>query len=40
MTVMQNLTHCPKDQVEEVLSLIAELLPPLLKGELYDVFLT
>ncbi|KAI0287813.1 hypothetical protein BC826DRAFT_1093244 [Russula brevipes] len=27
MTVMQNLAHRPKDQVEEALSLIAELLP-------------
>ena len=40
MTVMQNLAHRPKDQVEEALSLIAELLPPLPKGELYDVFST
>jgi E3 ubiquitin-protein ligase TRIP12 len=32
MTVMQNLAHRPKDQVEEALSLIAELLPPLPKG--------
>jgi E3 ubiquitin-protein ligase TRIP12 len=34
MTVMQNLAHRPKDQVEEALSLIAELLPPLPKGML------
>jgi E3 ubiquitin-protein ligase TRIP12 len=35
MTVMQNLAHRPKDQVEEALSLIAELLPPLPKGRLW-----
>jgi E3 ubiquitin-protein ligase TRIP12 len=35
MTVMQNLAHRPKDQVEEALSLIAELLPPLPKGMPY-----
>lgn len=33
MTVMQNLAHRPKDQVEEALSLISELMPPLPKGE-------
>jgi E3 ubiquitin-protein ligase TRIP12 len=33
MTVMQNLAHRPKDQVEEALSLICELMPPLPKGE-------
>ena len=38
MTVVQNLAHRPKDQVEEALSLIAELLPPLLKGKLSAVF--
>lgn len=32
MTVMENLAHRPKDQVEETLSLISELLPPLPKG--------
>ena len=32
MTVMENLAHPPKDQVEEALSLISELLPPLPKG--------
>ena len=32
MTVMENLAHRPKDQVEEALSLISELLPPLPKG--------
>jgi E3 ubiquitin-protein ligase TRIP12 len=36
MTVMQNLAHRPKDQVEEALSLIAELLPPLPKGMLSE----
>ena len=32
MTVMDNLAHRPKDQVEEALSLISELMPPLPKG--------
>ncbi|KAF8261592.1 hypothetical protein EI94DRAFT_1789382, partial [Lactarius quietus] len=32
MTIIQNLAHRSKDQVEEALSLIAELLPPLPKG--------
>lgn len=32
MTVMENLAHRPKDQVEEALSLLSELLPPLPKG--------
>lgn len=32
MTVMQNLAHRPKEQVEETLNLISELLPPLPKG--------
>lgn len=32
MTVMQNLAHRPKEQVEEALTLISELLPPLPKG--------
>ena len=32
MAVMENLAHRPKDQVEEALSLISELLPPLPKG--------
>ena len=40
MTVMQNLAHRPKDQVEEALSLIAELLPPLPKGKLYAIYPT
>ncbi len=34
MTIMENLAHRPKDQVEEALSLISELMPPLPKGEL------
>lgn len=34
MTVMQNLAHRPKDQVEEALTLVSELLPPLPKGML------
>ncbi|THH12821.1 hypothetical protein EW146_g7335 [Bondarzewia mesenterica] len=33
MTVMQNLAHRPKDQIEEVLSLVSELMPPLPKGK-------
>lgn len=33
MAVMQNLAHRPKDQVEEALSLISELMPPLPRGE-------
>lgn len=33
MAVMQSLAHRPKDQVEEALSLIAELMPPLAKGK-------
>ena len=32
MTVMENLAHRPKDQVEETLSLITELMPPIPKG--------
>lgn len=32
MTVMENLAHRPKDQVEEALSLISELMPPIPKG--------
>ena len=39
MTVMQ-IAHYPKDQVEEALCLNAELLPPLPKGKLYDIFST
>jgi E3 ubiquitin-protein ligase TRIP12 len=33
MTVMENLAHRPKDQIEDALSLISELLPPLPRGE-------
>lgn len=33
MAVMQNLAHRPKDQVEEALSLVSELMPPLPKGD-------
>lgn len=36
MAVMQNLAHRPKDQVEEALSLISELLPPLPRGKLFQ----
>ena len=32
MTIMQNLAYRPKDQVEEALTLIQELMPPLPKG--------
>jgi E3 ubiquitin-protein ligase TRIP12 len=32
MTVMENLAHRPKEQIEEALSLILELMPPLPKG--------
>lgn len=35
MAVMENLAHRPKDQVEETLGLISELLPPLPKGMSY-----
>lgn len=35
MTVMENLAHRPKDQVEEALSLVSELLPPLPKGKIF-----
>lgn len=34
MAVMQSLAHRPKEQIEEALSLIAELMLPLAKGEL------
>lgn len=34
MAVMQSLAHRPKEQVEEALSLISELMPPLPKGML------
>jgi E3 ubiquitin-protein ligase TRIP12 len=33
MTVMENLAYRPKDQVEEALGLISELMPPLPKGK-------
>ncbi|KAF7308316.1 Ubiquitin-protein ligase [Mycena chlorophos] len=36
MTVMDNLAHRPKDQVEETLSLISELMPPLPKDGVFD----
>ena len=32
MTVMENLAHRPKDQIEEALSLVSELMPPLPRG--------
>jgi hypothetical protein len=38
MTVMENMAHRPKDQVEEALSLVSELLPPLPKGEIVFYF--
>lgn len=34
MTVMDNLAHRPKEQIEEALSLISELMPPLPRGKL------
>lgn len=36
VTVMANLAHHPKDQVEEALSLISELMPPLPKDGVFD----
>lgn len=36
MVVMQNLAHRPKDQIEEALTLISELMPPLPKGVYYS----
>ncbi|KAJ7251448.1 hypothetical protein C8J57DRAFT_1078213 [Mycena rebaudengoi] len=36
MAVMENLAHRPKDQVEETLSLISELMPPLPKDGVFD----
>ena len=36
MAVMENLAHRPKDQVEEALSLISELMPPTPKGAIYE----
>lgn len=38
MTVMENLAHRPKDQVEEALSLVSELMPPLPKGNTVETF--
>lgn len=35
MAVMETLAHRPKEQVEEALSLISELMPPLPKGEFF-----
>jgi E3 ubiquitin-protein ligase TRIP12 len=32
MTVMENLAHRPKEQIEEALTLVSELLPPIPKG--------
>ncbi|KAI0730615.1 hypothetical protein C8Q76DRAFT_644034 [Earliella scabrosa] len=36
MTVMENLAHRPKDQVEEALSLVSELMPPMPKDGVFD----
>ncbi|KAK7056382.1 Ubiquitin fusion degradation protein 4 [Paramarasmius palmivorus] len=36
MTVMDNLAHRPKDQIEETLGLISELMPPLPKDGVFD----
>ncbi|KAJ6471203.1 armadillo-type protein [Mycena vulgaris] len=36
MTVMENLAHRSKDQVEETLSLVSELMPPLPKDGVFD----
>lgn len=33
MTVMENLARRPKDQIEEALSLVSELMPPLPRGQ-------
>jgi E3 ubiquitin-protein ligase TRIP12 len=38
MTVMENLAHRPKEQVEESLSLVSELMPPLPKGMMVCLF--
>lgn len=40
MVVLQNLAHRPKDQIEETLTLICELLPPLPKGAFIHVSLS
>ncbi|KAF8637626.1 hypothetical protein AX17_002695 [Amanita inopinata Kibby_2008] len=36
MTVMENLAHRPKEQIEEALGLISELMPPLPKDGVFD----
>lgn len=36
MAIMQNLAHRPKDQVEEALALISELLPPIPRDGVFD----
>ncbi|KAF8576807.1 hypothetical protein K439DRAFT_1366247 [Ramaria rubella] len=36
MAVMANLAHRPKEQVEEALSLVSELMPPLAKDGVFD----
>ncbi|KIL69369.1 hypothetical protein M378DRAFT_184532 [Amanita muscaria Koide BX008] len=36
MTVMENLGHRPKEQIEETLGLISELMPPLPKDGVFD----
>lgn len=36
VAVLQNLAHRPKEQVQEALSLVAELLPPLPRGGVFD----
>ncbi|KAI0091468.1 hypothetical protein BDY19DRAFT_983799 [Irpex rosettiformis] len=36
MTVMENLAHRPKEQIEEALSLVSELMPPLPKDSVFD----
>ncbi|KAH7913854.1 hypothetical protein BJ138DRAFT_1177757 [Hygrophoropsis aurantiaca] len=36
MTVMENLAHRPKEQIEEALSLVSELMPPLPKDGVFD----
>lgn len=36
MAVLQNLAHRPKDQVEETLALVCELLPPMPKDGVFD----
>jgi hypothetical protein len=38
MVVLQNLAHRPKEQTEEALALISELMPPLTRGELCSLF--